>query len=141
MSAATLTQPQQNLVPVLAFFVSGRPVSVNRMYGQRRTGGRYRTEAATAWIDAVWAEALIERHDLHWTPAPRQPLRIHCTFYGIRGDADNYLKATLDGLKIGLRIDDTWFNPVESLKLPGARRAPKGCLIEVYEGEQNDGAA
>lgn len=123
-------------VPVLSVFVAGKPVSVNRQYGQRRTGGRYLTPAAKAWIQSVWVETLMERHLTGWAaPTPRRNLQVTCTFYGVRGDADNYLKATLDGLKIGLTVDDRYFSPVTAMKMAKGY-AGQGCLIEVWDREQ-----
>src|SRR5258708_31578437 len=115
MKTATLTQPRSlhpANIPVLTFFVKGRPVTTNHLHKPGRGTQRYNAPETREWIKCVWVETLMELHNTGWHPTPRAPLRVHCTFYGIRGDADNYLKATLDGLKIGLKADDKWFTPV-----------------------------
>ncbi len=156
MKTATLTQPRPLYpasIPVLAFFVKGRPVlggsqperwrsiSVsNHLHKPGRGTRRYNAPETREWIKCVWVETLMERHLSGWEPPkPARKLAITCTFYGVRGDADNYAKSTLDGLKIGLGLDDKWFNPVTVSKLPKGF-AGQGCLIEVWDGEQTDAA-
>ncbi len=143
MNTATLTQPRQHasLIPVLSFFVLGRPVTTNHLHKPGRGTQRYNAPETREWIKCVWVETLMERHLSGWEPpTPARKLAITCTFYGVRGDADNYAKCTLDGLKIGLGLDDKWFNPVTVSKLPKGF-AGQGCLIEVWDREQDNGEA
>lgn len=126
MMAATSTEPQ----PLVSVFVPGKPVSVNRMYGTGSGGKRrFLTPTAINWRNAVWAASVPPRDICRTAP---MPLRIRCTFYGVRGDADNYLKATLDGLKLGILVDDKHFNPVEAHIIAGGEQ---GCHIEIFAAE------
>jgi Holliday junction resolvase RusA-like endonuclease len=131
---------------LLTVRVNGAPCTNNRRYARRRSsaygappkrGDVYLTKAAREWQAAVAAEAwlqltLLQLQHEHLPLAPAE-LRVSCTFLGVLGDADNYLKATLDGLAEGLQINDRYFNPVQAARKRGPRGAQKGAVIEIYE--------
>lgn len=130
----TPTSPTETRFPDAHFYVFGKPVSVNAMYGKRRNGGEYLTKAAAKWeldIRRMAGNRTAElRADIRRT-ALSLPLHVRCEFFHVRGDADNYLKATLDGLKYGLGIDDVHFAHVEAIKKPG-RPVDQGVNIEIW---------
>jgi Holliday junction resolvase RusA-like endonuclease len=111
-------------------FVAGTPVSANAMYGPRGRGAAKRlTKEAVVWRDAV-ADSLME-----WRSAARilgPALSVVCLVQGVRGDADNYLKLIVDGVKIGLMIDDRHFVRVSAEKRPLRRGGKAGAWIEVW---------
>lgn len=121
--------------PVLRIEVPGRAVSANARLGYNRRAGRtFLTQQARDWKDTVayyafvaWAMGLA-RNNAPVTP----PLRIVCHVYGVRGDADNYAKLLLDGLKAGIGIDDSEFRSVTIDATAKGLKAPK-AVIEVYE--------
>jgi len=115
--------------------VVGNPVSVNAMYKRRMSGQVYVVPEAFTWKQAVWATVLQHSPQPCVCHALIPPLRVDVTFYGVRGDADNYLKATLDGLKLALRIDDKHFTTVTA-HVVRATKEPRGCLIEVTSAAQ-----
>lgn len=120
--------------PLLTIHVEGKPCSVNRMYKPGRRGGKYLAPEAKSWEEAVWAAATFDVYGYMVTHrnVPIHPaLRVVCTFYGVRGDADNYLKTTLDGLKLAIHVDDRYYTTVEARK-SSDRTQPQGALIEVY---------
>lgn len=127
-------KPTETRFPDIHFYVFGKPVSVNAMYGHRRNGGEYLTKAAAKWeldIRRIAGNRTAElRADLR-RGALTLPLHVRCEFFHVRGDADNYLKATLDGLKYGLGIDDVHFAHVEAIKRPG-RPVDQGVNIEIW---------
>jgi Holliday junction resolvase RusA-like endonuclease len=129
----TITTTERRL---LRFHVSGAPVTDNRRLG-RRGKRSFLTKAAREWEEVVAQEAQLQLALLHNQRA-RLPigkdLRVNCVFVGVRGDAANYLKCTLDGLANGLQINDRLFRPVQvdrqTVKAAGATR---GAMIEVFE--------
>lgn len=133
---AVIAAPVATQAPDAVFYVPGKPVSVNRMYANGRNGKKYLTAAADAWETLV---AYISRSATSELRADIRrgavvfPLRIHCTFFGTRCDADNLLKTTLDGLKLGLGIDDKHFSPVEAVKAAKViGHYLDGCQIEIW---------
>ena len=130
----TKQRPAQALtISGLSVWVEGRPISVNMAYGNRRGGhGKYLKPEARAWSDFVWIAFRIQSHIF----APEQlPLRVHCTFYGVRGDADNYLKLTLDGIKRAIGIDDRHFSPVTAEVVRKRNAGQQGARIEVWAAD------
>ena len=111
----------------MSVWVEGKPISVNSAYGARTRGGRYLKSEARAWRDLVWIACKMQPHG--FTPE-QLPLAVHCTFYGVRGDADNYLKLTLDGLKVAINLDDRYFSPVTAAVVR-SRKDGTGARIEV----------
>jgi Holliday junction resolvase RusA-like endonuclease len=128
MSRSVTLEPEQApMISGLSVWVDGRPVSVNAMYGALPRGGRYLRSDARAWRDLVWLAFRMQPHRFR----PEQlPLRVHCVFHGVRGDADNYLKLTLDGLKCALDVDDRCFSPVTA-EVVRSRSDGQGARIEV----------
>jgi len=120
--------------PIARVAIEGRPVSANRIWriaGRDTKSGKrqmYLTDAAAAWEMAVIADT-VSQVDTR-VIARASKLRIRCVFYGVRGDADNYLKATLDGLKRALKIDDREFAEVSSSVHEGKHKP--GARIEIY---------
>jgi len=119
--------------------VRGAPCSANRMWKRARAGHLYLSDAASAWEMAVATDVRtqIDTHRLKcwWIEAGQPQLRVSVTFYGVRGDIDNYLKTTLDGLKHALGIDDKFYSPIEAhlgeqLRADGSRQ-PQGARIEI----------
>jgi len=116
---------------VLSAFVYGQPVSLNSMYGSRG-GARFLTPMADAWREGVAAVAMLRRQEARtW----RLPLTVCCTFYVVRGDIDNLLKLTLDGLALGVQIDDRHIDAVTARRGQWAAGMPRypGAQIEVWE--------
>src|SRR5579859_3929763 len=103
----------------LTIRVPGKPVSVNAMYRNNARGGKYLAPAAMAWKSLVCLKTR-EAKNLRSDKMNIQPLTVVCTFWGMRqnADADNLLKCTLDGLAIGLGIDDKHFTKVMAVKAP-----------------------
>lgn len=121
------TPAQMLSITGMSVWVEGKPVSVNSAYGARARGGRYLKPEARAWRDLVWIAFRMQPHTFD---ADQLPLAVHCTFYGVRGDADNYLKLTLDGLKVAINLDDRYFSPVTS-EVVRSRKEGIGARIEV----------
>lgn len=129
-----MTVPVPEPQPLVSVFVPGKPVSTNRLYGTARgSTRRFLTPAAVDWRTAVWAASVPLRTVCQ---AAAWPLRIRCTFYGVRGDADNYLKSTLDGVKLGILVDDRHYNPVEA-HVRAADMRGQGCQIDIYAFDAN----
>lgn len=119
--------------------VAGQPCSANRMWRRGRQGHLYLTDAASAWELAIVADVRQQldwqRLRATWQDAGQPPLAVDLTFYGVRGDLDNYAKCSLDGLKHALGIDDRHFAPItlhlgERLRANGQRQPP-GARIEI----------
>lgn len=141
---AKLKLQQPEPAPYLRIFVPGKPVSTNSMYtagrGKNRFAGRRRTDAAIAWTDAVWADTLrvMNQKHLRGGTTLRKPLRIDVELYRIRANADpdNFLKATLDGLKVALGVDDRFYDTVTARRAALVGKAstyPHGAVITVWE--------
>jgi Holliday junction resolvase RusA-like endonuclease len=129
---------------LLSVRVSGFPCTANQRLGRRKRsaygtppkkGDAYLTKKAKDWMGAVEQEAWLQLALLH-NQKERLPigrnLRVACTFVGVTGDADNYLKVTLDGLAAGLQVNDRYFNPVQAERQTANGR-PRGAIIDVYE--------
>lgn len=112
--------------------VEGRPVSANRMWRLGKQRKPYLTDEAAAWEMSIIADTVTQADSLKAQVKRVRNLRIHCEFYGVKGDADNYLKATLDGLKAALGIDDREFATVSSSRRPAGANKWHGCVIQVY---------
>lgn len=124
------SKPAQALhIAGLSVWVEGRPISVNAMYGKRKGGGRYLTPEARAWRDLVWLAFRMQGSNPF--TADQLPLQLHCTFYGVRADADNLLKLTVDGIKAALDIDDRHFTPITAAVVR-SRKEGVGARIEVW---------
>ena len=121
----------------LSLWVAGKPISVNSAYGTRSRGGRYLRPEAAAWRDSVWAAFVPHRGAF---TAAHLPLRVRCTFYGVRADADNLLKMTLDGLKMALGVDDRHMTPITA-HVERGRTLGQGARIEVWAAERKGEAA
>lgn len=139
--------------PSLVIRVKGEPVSANSAYANAKPGKpiprigrdgrvryvqpvpRYLTRAAQGWRDQVAQETRLAMVLARQHPnRMRRPFHVVCTFYGSRADADNLLKMAIDGVKIGLQIDDRYFAHIEARS--GGREGgeiAKGVRIEVYE--------
>lgn len=134
----------------LEVWCAGRPVSVNHAYGSGFSRRRYLQAEARAWREAVRDETvkarLAARENALRPAAYRLPLRVVCTFYGCRADADNLLKLTVDGLKAGLGIDDAHYAQIEAEKqprflVPDKRQFFTGVLISVWASAASADAA
>jgi Holliday junction resolvase RusA-like endonuclease len=119
--------------------VRGAPCSANRMWKRAKQGHLYLSDAASAWEMAVATDVRTQmdtrRLKRWWVEAGQPQLRVSVTFYGVRGDIDNYLKTTLDGLKHAIGIDDKYYSPIEAhlgekLRADGSRQ-PQGARIEI----------
>lgn len=132
----------------LEVWCAGRPVSVNHAYGSGGRGRcsrrRYLHAEAREWRDAVRDETikarLSARENALRAAGYTLPLRVVCTFYGTRADADNLLKLTVDGLKAGLGIDDKHYAQIEAEKQPrflrpATRQFFTGVRISVWASE------
>ena len=109
---------------LLRVFVPGNPVSSNHMYGVRGYAAAKRlTPEAKQWRDDVANSTLAWRFA---ADAPRPALSVACSFVGARADVDNLLKLTLDGLKLGLQVDDRYVVRVCAEKVPLPARGPNG---------------
>lgn len=132
MATATSILPRPRIpITAMSVWVDGRPISVNSAYGPRARGGRYLKPEARAWRDLVWLAFKMQRQKL---TIEQVPLAVSCTFYGVRGDADNYAKLTLDGIKLALGIDDRHFSPI-TCAVVRSRRDGIGARIEVSAHE------
>jgi hypothetical protein len=123
------------MTAILTIRVPGKAVSVNRMYANNPgKGRRIKTIAAQTWETLTCLKAREALH-LH-RMALATPLRIVCTFYGLRSNADghNYLKATLDGLEQGLGINDKHFTDTRAVKCSDGTYTD-GAVIEVWASE------
>jgi len=99
------------------------------MYGARGYGASRRlTPEARQWRDDVATSTLAWRFA---DDAPRPALSISCRFPGARADVDNLLKLVLDGVKIGLAVDDRYVMRVCAEKTPLVRGEERGAWIEV----------
>lgn len=122
--------------PLLTITVRGKPCSANSMY-RHTARGVHLTTAAKEWKACVRDEAWIEMRDT------RAQLRmtlgacyhVVCIFYGVKGDVDNMVKTTIDGLKEGIGVDDRYYSSIEAHK--GEDGAIKqGARIAVYQVAQ-----
>jgi Holliday junction resolvase RusA-like endonuclease len=132
-------------VPFLKVFVAGKPVSVNLMYEAGSGGkkyGKHKSKETQAWQAYVWyevarARAYTHGHRLHL------PLRIEMEFFQVKGDADNYGKATQDAIAQALDVDDRHFTEVTVRRaawVPRRREHGKwvagrtqGAMLTVWE--------
>ena len=119
---------------LLRVFVPGNPASSNHMYGVRGNGGngrgaaRHLTAEARAWRDAV---TLLTRAWRFPDDAPRPLLAVSFVFLGGRADVDNMVKLALDGVKLGLAVDDRYVMRLYAEKQPLPRGGTRGAWIEV----------
>lgn len=122
--------------PLLTITVRGKPVSANSMY-RHTARGVFLTTAAKEWKACVTGEAWLACRELRFVPkvTPGTTYRIVCTFYGVKGDVDNMVKTTIDGLKEGIGVDDRYYSTIEAHK--GEDGAIKqGARIVVYQVAQ-----
>ena len=122
--------------PLLRVFVPGAAASGNHMYINRKeaTGQHKRTKVHTPRA-AQWIKDVAQSVQQWRFPenAPRPRLAVSCTFLNTRSDLDNLLKPTLDGLKIGLMVDDRYVVKLTAEKLPWVRNGERGAWIEVTQ--------
>lgn len=138
-TAATTRHAKPQAISGLSLWVEGTPVSVNLAYGVRGRGGKYLKPEAQSWRDLVWAAFRSHPDAQRFTP-DQLPLRVHCTFYGVRGDADNYSKLAVDGIKLALGIDDRFFSPITcEVARKRASGGKQGARIEVWAAERRPG--
>lgn len=122
-------EPDAEPTRLLRVFVPGHPASANHMYGARGQGAARRlTPEARAWRDAV---TLLTARWRFPDDAPRPALAVCCVFLGARADVDNLLKLTLDGLKLGLAVDDRYITRLCAEKQPLPRGGMRGAWIAV----------
>lgn len=132
VNPAATRKPRET--PLLRVWVAGNPASGNHMYITRKaaTGALKRakvmTPTATGWRDAVAVATMPWRFA---ESAPRPTLAVSCSFVGARADVDNLLKLTLDGLKMGLLVDDRYVMRVCAEKVPLPRDGERGAWIAV----------
>ena len=128
---------KQEPTRLLHVFVPGNPASSNHMYGVRGNGGnggngrgaaRHLTAEARAWRDAV---TLLTRAWRVPDDAPRPLLAVSFVFLGGRADVDNMVKLALDGVKLGLAVDDRYVMRLCAEKQPLPRGGTRGAWIEV----------
>lgn len=127
---------EQASQPLVRLAVETRPVSVNRALAFGR-GHAYKPEPAKEYELAVYAAALewrVEQGYWHLTTLAGmlQGSRVRLTFWGVRGDADNYVKIALDGLARGLGVNDRCFTSVESVRVRTRPGLHAGVRIEVW---------
>ena len=119
--------------------IDGAPTSVNRMYRRGRRGQVFLSDEAAAWemtlLAQVRADTDWQAFHAAWEREGRPRVAVEITLWGVRGDVDNYAKATLDGLKIALGIDDRHFSPVRMLRgdvrRTGYQQRYRGATIRV----------
>ena|SRR5690348_1201611 len=115
--------------PLLRVFIPGNAPSANHMYAARGRGAaRYLTAEAVAWREAVATSVMRWRFSAH---APRPNLAVRFTWVGMRSDIDNPVKLTLDGVKLGLAVDDAYVSELGVRKCTLSRGAERGAWIEV----------
>lgn len=118
-------------VPLLRVWVAGNPISSNHSYGARGYGAARRlTPEARAWREAVATSVMPWRIA---ESAPRPLLALQCTFVGGRADLDNMLKLLIDGVKLGLAVDDRFVVRLCAEKQSVPRGGEKGAWIEVTQ--------
>jgi Holliday junction resolvase RusA-like endonuclease len=129
--------------PLMIVRANGIPCPDNQLYRRRRRsaygqaprgGDVYLSPKAREWHTLVaqeaWLQLRLLENGRQRLPAEGE-LRVACTFSNVRGDAPNYLKATLDGLAEGLQMNDQRFNPVVAARR-SAKGQPVGVIIEIY---------
>lgn len=122
--------------PLVRFAVEARPVSVNASLRVGR-GHAYKSQEAEDYQLAVYATALEWRlthgYYARETLAGRlQGARVRLTFWGVRGDADNYAKLTVDGLAQGLGVNDRCFAEVTCRRVTTRPGLHSGVKVEVW---------
>ena len=131
MAYAHALSPNPEPTRLLRVFVPGNPASSNHMYGARGNGrgaARHLTTEARAWRDAV---TLLTRAWRVPDDAPRPLLAVSFVFLGGRADVDNMVKLALDGVKLGLAVDDRYVMRLCAEKQPLPRGGTRGAWIEV----------
>lgn len=139
MQPTTTQQPTTPTERRFVAMVRGKPCSANRLWTRAKQGHLYLSDAAAAWEVAVAADVREQMNTTAllalWRAAGRPNLAVALTFYGVRGDVDNYSKATLDGLKQAIQIDDRSYAPVSlhrgERKRANGRIQPPGARIEI----------
>lgn len=117
--------------PLLRVFVPGNPVSANHMHDARGYGAARRlTPDARAWRDAIALSVMRWRFAAE---APRPNLAVSLVWIGARSDIDNPVKLALDGVKLGLAVDDRYVTRLTIEKRPLAYGDERGAWIEVTE--------
>lgn len=111
---ALLADPVAPPRVLLAQWLLGVPKSLNHMYGRRSDGGVYLTAEAAEWRISVAETLMLHRQAL--TSGERASIRqggaslaLDAVFTGARADRadiDNLMKLVLDGMKVGLMVDD-----------------------------------
>ena len=100
------------------------PPSTNNLFRSGSRGGRYKTEAYKAWLDAAGWEIKLQR-----PPALHPPLRTCLKVLveapvGQNRDIDNLLKPVLDVLvKMGVIADDSLVDHLEIIRRGEAGKA------------------
>jgi Holliday junction resolvase RusA-like endonuclease len=131
--------------PLVRLAVECTPVSENARLRKARGGWLYKTREAQDYEVAVYASALTWRieHGYYGTNVLANLLaggRVRLTFWGVRGDADNYLKGALDGLAKAFGLNDKTFVEVTSRRVE-TRGLRAGVRIEVWPAADVAGGA
>lgn len=132
-----MTADEVDTSPLVRFTVYERPVSVNAALRKAPRGHLYQTPQARSYVDSVQWECLLWRAEQGYGlglpfPGLERGARVRLTVWGVRGDADNYAKLSLDGLKGGLHVDDRHFTDVQCLKIRSKPGMAPGVRIEVW---------
>ena len=111
------------------FFVPGRPISGNLMWGSVGKR-RFLTTAARQWERDVYYSCLAAKE---WDEVIVRP-KITMRFQGSKADADNLIKCVADGLKRALGVDDQYFSVSATVMKAGE----PGVWIAITEGYQDE---
>lgn len=124
--------PEVIMSQILRVFVAGKPASVNKLYAARRgTYAKRLDPEAQVWLNTVAIETMRWRFPERM---PRPRLAVHLTLVGIRANADidNYAKTILDGLKLGIAVDDRYIHRLVIERGEAAYKGQRGAWIEVW---------
>ena len=103
--------------------VKGRRIINSTPGGRKRQKRRAWREARKDWIKQVECAVKTKRAGAPWIPADRYAVTLQfrfCRHEKERLDVDNYVKPVLDGLALGLGVDDSNFRILLIHRLPDA---------------------
>lgn len=127
-------EPALPAVPGIRIDVLGRPPSWNHAYRRGREGRVVLTDDARRWKEDIRLLTLDTVNRTGWRHSGG-PIAVYVWLYlDQEMDADNGLKLTLDGLALGLRVNDRLFLP-RVMGLRTGQSPERVVLYVVNEGE------
>jgi Holliday junction resolvase RusA-like endonuclease len=115
--------------------IPGVPASVNHLYYHRKDGRRYITNKGKLYKNAVALIMKVAARDAGITEIITVPVAVHFQFYypTWRGDIDNGIKATLDGMTGVIYKDDGLVRSLTASRMKDSGKPRVSIIVEVED--------